>query len=424
MTLWRRSKLFTYYCLPGVIAVSFVLAVNFSRVHYEVAPIVVANACQDLKNPTAGPTPSPPTKRQQIVEAVKAKGWSNCDQASQGAMRKSFLDAWISNGLFIATLSLLPFSLLALGLALKYDEDLLTDAEKKHRYKSYRTIATRSFIMKYLVGFIIAFGWLYTFNANGQAASAINDWLLNNNVIANDTAPLFFNLRDSSIKHAIVAVLGWYLYLLGYFIYRFDKSDVFGTRIYNVLFKKFLFVIGVALIFSGIGAASTETMILVFLVGMFPLSAVTLLTEFGNKRLSMGEDQTSLSTIPGISTWQVMRLEEEGIDSLSALAEADYQELSKSISSQVIKPDRLRDWIDQARLITVLGPKRWLELNGICERASVFVQQKDKPEFKVMLATKNVMNYDEIVGTLETSYKPLVVESEVTSESVSGTLAI
>jgi hypothetical protein len=409
MTLWRQSRLFIYYCLPGLIAVSLVLFTNFYRVSREVAPLVVANACQDLKSPTvSNPVSNAPlTKRQQIVEAVKAKGWSNCDDASQREMQKSFRNAWFSNGLFISTLSLLPFGILGLGLARRYRKEFSSDLEKKEGYTSYRRIANRDFIMKYLVGLIIAFGWLYIFNPNGQAATAINNWLLTNNVIANDTAPLFFNLKDSSIKHAIVAVLGWYLYLLGYFVYRFYNSDVLSTRIYNVLFKKFLFVIGVALIFSGLGAGSTESMILVFLVGMFPLSAVTLLTEFGNKRLSMGEDQTSLTTIPGISTWQVMRLEEEGIDSLSALAEADYQELSKSISSKVIKPAKLRDWIDQARLITVLGPKRWAELNGICERATVFVQEKDTAEFKAKLATKNLMNPDEIAKTLEATFADL-----------------
>jgi hypothetical protein len=131
-----------------------------------------------------------------------------------------------------------------------------------------------------------------------------------------------------------------------------------------------------------------------------------LLTEFGNKRLTAGEDQTSLSILPGISTWQILRLEEEGVDSLSSLANSDVHALRKVISSEVITPETLATWIDQARLITVIGTRRWMELNGICERASEFVRKESAhdPNFIKKLAEKNIFNADEISRTLQENF--------------------
>jgi hypothetical protein len=300
------------------------------------------------------------------------------------------------------------------GLARKYHSyeaykplEKASDSLPLKKYLRYRRIAFKDFFLKCLVGFVIGVGWLYIFNPHGQAASAINDWLRNTDIVSNETAPNFFNFKDSPLKHALSAVFGWYLYLLGYFFYRFYKADVLGTRVYNVLFKKFLFVIGVAFIISSVGAASNESLLLIFLIGFFPLSAVTLLTEFGNKRLSMGEDQTSLSILPGMSTWQILRLEEEGVDSLSALATSNPTALKTVISSEVIGPDMLETWIDQARLITVIGTRRWADLNGICESASEFVRKVYDKDSTLMtkLAEKNIFNADEISMMLQKNFK-------------------
>lgn len=401
--LLLRSTLFFYYCLPCLLALTFVLVSNFLRVR-TVADTVEAQVCNQSQ-PQASPDPtksSTPEELKEIASVVNQNGWNDCDKLSRTTqnnltgrqvIRKTFFTAWFWNAVFITILSILPFGFMGLGLARK--------CNTQNEYGEYTKIAFRDFFLKYLVGFIIAVGFLYVFNPKGQAASALVDWVKNANVISKNTAPIFFDLRDSTIKHPIVAVLGWYLYLLGYFTYRFYNSDVLSTRIYNVLFKKFLFVIGVALIISSVGAASVESLILIFLIGMFPLSAVALLTEFGNKRLSMGEDQTSLSIIPGISTWQILRLEEEGIDSVSSLATSDPDALKQVISSNVISPGTLDLWIDEACLMTALGSKRWLDINGICETASTFLAKASDSEFKAKLAEKGIFNADELSTKLQ-----------------------
>ncbi len=418
---WSRLiRLFLYYCSPCLIGLALVIGMNFERV-INVQNMVALQVCKQLGNPPPSPPATTLTPQlQRSVDVIRANGWTDCNQKNASIkgeptawkyIKDYFLRPWAANSLTIATLTLFPFGILGLGLALKYhrQQGKENDSSKRENaYLKFRGIAFKDFVLKAVIGFVIAFGWLYIFNPHGQAASAINDWLRNIDILsATDTAPNFFNFKDSSIKHALAAVFGWYLYLLGYFSYRFYKSDVLGTKVYNVLFKKFLFVIGVAFIISSIGASSNESLLLVFLIGFFPLSAVTLLTEFGNKRLSMGEDQTSLSILHGVSTWQILRLEEEGIDSISALANADAETLKASISNEVITPETLDTWIDQARLIAVIGTKRWTELNGICEKASEFVKKESlkDPAFMSKLAEKSVFNADEISNTLQRNFR-------------------
>jgi len=422
--LWRKIKLVFYYCSPCLLSLAIVVAVNLERVR-NVQKIIVRQVCQQLEveNASNEAKADIPPQLQKIINVVKANGWHNCQQNSSSIalnltasqyIQSYFLRAWSANTVVIVTLTLLPFGILGVGLARKYHSldthnplDKANDSLSVKTYLRYRRIAFKDFFLKCLVGFVIGVGWLYIFNPHGQAASAVNDWLRNTDVVSNETAPNFFNFKDSPLKHALTAVFGWYLYLLGYFLYRFYKGDVLGTRVYNVLFKKFLFVIGVAFIISSVGTTSNESLLLIFLIGFFPLSAVTLLTEFGNKRLSMGEDQTSLSILPGMSTWQILRLEEEGVDSLSSLATSNQTALKTVISKEVIGPDVLETWIDQARLITVIGTKRWTDLNGICESASEFVRKVNDNDSTLIkkLAEKNLFNADEISRTLQKTFK-------------------
>ncbi|HKU76820.1 MAG TPA: hypothetical protein VJR02_23115 [Pyrinomonadaceae bacterium] len=433
-----------YYVSPALLGLAIVIVSNYQRVR-KVQKYVVTQVCQQLdrQNSANEPQTAVPDQLQKIINVIKANGWSNCQQGASlntlnltapQYIQSNFFTAWSANSAMIAILTLFPFSILGVGLARKYysvskSSRVLGQAfstEEKAEHLRYRLLAFKDFILKTMVAFVIAFGWLYIFNPHGQAASAINDWLGNTNVMANDTTPNFFNFKDSSLKHGLTAVFGWYLYLLGYFFYRFYKSDVLGTRVYNVLFKKFLFVVGVAFIMSSVGANSNESLLLIFLIGFFPLSAVTLLTEFGNKRLSVGEDQTSLSILPGMSTWQILRLEEEGIDSLSTLANANAATLKVGVSSEVISPEMLDTWIDQSRLITVIGTRRWTELNGICEGASEFVKKQhlNDPAFINKLAEKSIFNADEIAATLRKNFKIGVINQQQLTDNSTLTTSL
>jgi hypothetical protein len=223
---FRATKLFLYYCSPCVLSLALVIVANFRRVS-DVDKVVVRQVCQQLNPPNASsgaPPRDTPVQMQKLIQVVTSNGWSDCLQnasvlagnlSAPQYIHSYFLTAWSANSVVISTLTLLPFGILGLGLALRYFREIplsekakdRVDHEKDH-FLSYRKIALRDFFLKYLVGFVIAVGWLYILNPHGQAASAINDLLTNTDIVSNDTAPNFFNFKDSSLKHALTAVFG------------------------------------------------------------------------------------------------------------------------------------------------------------------------------------------------------------------------
>ena len=374
------------------------IGTNYQRVN-QVARAYANETCKRQNKPDD-------TVSEQLKSFVRLKaGCCGCEKEESDKTRQLLFDQiwpvfyrdWWNTALYVVSLSLLPFLILGGGLAFKSRSGRVPRPQG-----SLLSISLQDFLMKYLVAFVIVFGWLYTFNPRGQGASAVDGWLKAQELISKDTSPIFFNLTESPFKHLIVGFLGWYLYLLGYFSYRLYKSDVVSTRIYGILFRKFLFVAGVAIVLSTV--SGDGSLLLIFLIATFPLSAVTLLTEYGNKRLTMGEDQTSLSVLPGISTWQVFRLEEEGIDSISALAISDLSKLRLAISDELITAQLLKNWIDVSRLISVVGVGKWEEIRGVCLTASAFVSKCNDAKFVAALAQKQVFNADEIANTLQTTF--------------------
>jgi hypothetical protein len=160
--------------------------------------VVVKQVCQQLDQQytTNKSTPVASGQLEKIVKVIKANGWSSCTQDPSSVsnsitvsqyINSYFLTAWSANSIAVTILTLLPFGILGLGLALKYraaDRDAphgvaQLDVIKKDQYRRYRNISFKDFVLKWLVAFVIGVGWLYLFNPHGQAASAINDWLRN-----------------------------------------------------------------------------------------------------------------------------------------------------------------------------------------------------------------------------------------------------
>jgi hypothetical protein len=131
------------------------------------------------------------------------------------------------------------------------------------------------------------------------------------------------------------------------------------------------------------------------MIGYFPLSALTILKEFGTKVLQGGNpDKGSLAELPAISRSQILRLYEEGIDSLGALAVcqsiADLKKYQRAIAPM------LDMWVDCARLYSVLGDKAYAKTKGTCATASEFLRLHKAPEFQQRLKAAGVGNPDEI----------------------------
>src|SRR5215213_1479958 len=163
--LLREIRLILYYCSPCLLSLAIVVGVNFDRVR-DVEKIVVRQVCQQLDRENASNEPEVviPPQLQKIINVVKANGWRNCQQSASSVapnmtapqyIQSYFLRAWSANTVVIATLTVLPFGILAVGLALKFHSygthkpsgvanDLLL-LHEKDEYLIYKPIAFKDF---------------------------------------------------------------------------------------------------------------------------------------------------------------------------------------------------------------------------------------------------------------------------------------
>ena len=315
---------------------------------------------------------------------------------------------WFEDALFVIPLTLLPFLLLGGGFAFfkevreKIRKHLNEkDIQEKKLDSEMRRIALKDFVMKYILAFIIIFGLLYCFNPYGIGATKAYGFIKTEDPISADTVPVFLKLTKSPIKHVLAGFWGWYLYLLWYIFYKYYKRDVISTRIYSVLFRKSLFVIGIALILSVV--TTEETLIPIFLIGFFPLSAFSILKEFGLRRFSNGaEPPISLAKLPGISRWEILRLEEEGQESIASLATADRANLKRVLP---IRGKLIDLWINTAVLMTLVGARKYECLKEICLTAENFVEQFKDGHFRKFLMEKcSIHDPDEIAKLIKEKF--------------------
>lgn len=310
--------------------------------------------------------------------------------------RKTLNSVWLFNSLFILTLTLLPFLILGYGLALRYPgTNSRTDLNR---------LALRDWPMKCLVGFMISFGLLYVFNPLGWGASAAYNFVSQEDMISSNTLPLVVDYKQVGMKHIVAGFLGWYLQLIGYFLYKLYKEDVISSSVYGKSFTKFLFVLGVGLILSSF--TEDEGLVVVFLIGFLPQSAISMLREYSTKLVSGIQEQgTSLSILPGMSRWDIQRLEEEEVDSIPTLATVNSKELKQKIPDKAVNHKLLDDWIDMARLMTIIGAEKYKLLGGICKTATYFIEMSSNKEFKDSIKTfGNISNPDEIKKLLITTF--------------------
>ncbi len=127
----------------------------------------------------------------------------------------------------------------------------------------------------------------------------------------------------------------------------------------------------------------------------------------------------TLSQLPAISRWQIIRLEEEAIDNVSTLAAVDRQTLQVAIP---IRDTVLDLWIDSARLIALIGPDKFETLRNDCLTGSEFVRRARDPEFVGLLQEKyQIGNPEELARLLRESFG---VEAESETPPVPATRAI
>ena len=204
--------------------------------------------------------------------------------------------------------------------------------------------------------------------------------------------------------------------MLTYFFSKVFSHDVLSTNVYGLMFQKLLFTYGVALILpslqstNNLAAGVDTSIVMAFLIGFFPMSAFSMLKDTGLKMLhgSKGE-KGQLQELPGIARWQILRLEEEGIDSMGALAAyKDPLDLEMKIPSM---SNLVGYWIDIARLYTILGQETYQATSKHCKTASELVRlvdgdnlDDDSKKIKEALAAEGVVNLPEVSRIIKATF--------------------
>ena len=108
-----------------------------------------------------------------------------------------------------------------------------------------------------------------------------------------------------------------------------------------------------------------------------------------------------LSILPGISRWQILRLEEEGIDTMAELAAID----KLTIVGTIPQIGRIIGyWIDIARLYVIVGHDHYIVMNGRCVTASGFIKQSEQTDFVEYIKENNLGNCAEIVFGIKRTF--------------------
>lgn len=320
-----------------------------------------------------------------------------------GVVKIQMRNIWANNATIIVVMSITPF--LLLGGRLGFSRRL------QMAFLERKVAALSGVWMKLVVALIISYGWLYIINPHGRGASTVMQYLISNNLANTETLPAL--LRDMSITPIIAAFLGWYLYLLSYFFTKMSSDDVVSSQAYGALLQKFLFAWGVTIVFlstvNGGGDAKEggNATIIAFLMGYFPMAAFSVLKDKGLNLLqgdSNKQDRGQLVELPGISRWQILRLEEEGIDSLAALAYGRRENLNEHMPNMALL---VNYWTDIARLYTVVGQDGYKSLKSSCHTASEFVLRSDDPAFVEVAAGAGINNTQEIKRILLTTFPEL-----------------
>ena len=303
---------------------------------------------------------------------------------------------WKRNSIIIILMVFLPYILLGFRLTYgSYVELSLDDRNKAAR---------QNWVMKIVVACVIVFGWMYVLNPLGRGATTIEEYFIIARVNEVKTVPIY--IAATNISHTIAGFLGWYLYLLLYFFAKLYQNDVKSGRVYRFLFGKFLFTYGIALTFTAV--FGNETQPIMFLIGFFPLSAVSFVKEFFlNATKGIAEGKTGLSELPSISTWHILRLEEEGIDSIPTLACSKIDQLNNRLPNVMMPLVEL--WIDVAQLYTILGEERYKKIRSLCQTASEFMSIAKDPEFQTRLDENEVKNPQEVVNILNHTFKGKII---------------
>lgn len=409
-----KIKIIVSYCLPALLALSLLLYGYYQRTQ-EVSEVITQQKEKLVKGvlsaKSLGQTVNSLERLTIFIEANKADFNTMSEKSnplSKPNIEKTLRDIWLSNSLYIVTMVLLPYILFGSRLAFS-NRIKLSSKERLDTTK-------QNWWMKFIVACVMGLGWVYVLNPTGRGESTLAQFLIKVDFSSHDSIPLF--IQSVGMVPVIAGFLGWYLYLLTYFFSKLVHHDVVSARVYSLLFKKLLFTYGIAMIIPSVQVASDmpgvsigqNQSVLMFFIGYFPLAAFSMLKERGLKLSGdLKTDTGYLTELPGISRWQVLRLEEEGIDNMAALAYAEHQRLREGLMSMATM---LNLWVDIAQLYVIVGHESYHKLVPQCKSASGFIHKVkgENSAFITFVSEQEIGDANEIARLLERTFNGKLVE--------------
>ncbi len=168
---------------------------------------------------------------------------------------------------------------------------------------------------------------------------------------------------DATSTPVTFAFLGAYFFSIQMLFRRYVRADLRGSAYVAVVMRIILALIGVW-VFQKVAenlawpALSESQMLMVgFAVGVFPVVVWqvirSLMASVFAFALPSLRAELALDGLDGLTVWHEARLEEEDIENIPNMATADIVSL---LVCTRLPADRIVDWVDQAILLTYLGP--------------------------------------------------------------------
>ncbi|MES0490198.1 MAG: hypothetical protein ABUK01_09410 [Leptospirales bacterium] len=391
----KKSLILLGYCSPAIVALAITVPAYHKRtvnIAQEIQKHGEAIRDQDEFIIIDAETEIPPKEKMLKEYFLRSKQSGNL-QEKIDVIGGKIHSIWLRYSIFICIMTLLPFALLGIKVAFRYNRK---DITLKDRIASIRG----SWWMKFALAFAMTTGWLYTVNPEGRGGSTLAEYINTQDIFTNTTLPGF--ILSPNIPLVVAGFVGWYLNLVSYFISKLYYDDVYGTRVYRFLVGKLLFVYGISLVLSSVEMEQGN--MAMFLVGYFPLTALSILKEYGMKAMQGGsQEKGSLVELPTISRSQILRLHEEGIENITTLAA--YPRIAELKKYQYAIAPMVDIWVDSARLYTIIGQEKALKVKEFCSTASEFLRNYKLPKFrKTLLDEYQIKNPDEINRLLRETF--------------------
>ncbi|MDQ4059136.1 MAG: hypothetical protein M3124_08450 [Actinomycetota bacterium] len=171
--------------------------------------------------------------------------------------------------------------------------------------------------------------------------------------LSGDGGGTFLDLFVPQRSVVTFGFLGAYFFGIQLVLRSYMRGDLRAKSYSHISVRIFIVVILAWILQEVVGSGNTGLLVLVFLAGIVPETALSWIREFPRRfgwsiKSSSGlEELTPLTMLEGIDLYDRTRLMDEGVTNVEALAHHDFVELMLRTR---IPAARLVDWLDQAIL--------------------------------------------------------------------------